>query len=144
MHGPPYCILLPTSALPSEFQTATCWSCDPVLNRLRLEGIYQLAEKDVPNFISQSRNYPVILFTYTIFNHLFRFCCVSFHLSNLRKSFLNLLIQIDFMYIFLQSINRFHVDFGPYITFTHLTYMILSILPLYTFSSPVYSVVNKI
>ena len=87
----------PPSALPPGFQTAACWSCDSVLYRLRLEWIRQLAEKDMPNFISQSRSYPIILFKYDIFNHLFRSCCICFRWSNLRKSFLNLIIQIDFM-----------------------------------------------
>ena len=88
----PLCIALlivfsqPPSALRPGFQTAFCWFCDPALDRLRLEWIQQLAEKDVPNFISQSRSYPVILFTYTISKHLFRSCCVCFRWPNLRKS----------------------------------------------------------
>ena len=89
----------------------------------------QIKIKDVPKFISRARNYPVILFTFAVFNNLFWSCCICFRWPNLRKSFLNLTIYINFIwYIFLFSINRFHVDFNPYITFTPLAYMILSIL----------------
>ena len=95
---------LPLALLPA-FQTATCWSCDLVLYRLRLEWMWQLAEKDVTNFISLSRNYPVILFKYATFNHLFWSCCICFHWPNLRKSFLNLIIQIDFMLILTHALH---------------------------------------
>ncbi len=67
------------------------------LYRLRLEWIRLLTEEEVPEFISQSRNYSVILFTYAVFNHSFRSSCVCFHWPHLRKSFK------------LYNPNRFHV-----------------------------------
>ena len=66
------------------------------LYTLKLEWIRLLTE-EVPKFISRSRNYPVILFTYSVFNHLFRSCCVCFRWPNLRKPFK------------LYNPNRFHV-----------------------------------
>ena len=80
----------PPSALPPRFQTTACWSCDPALYRLRLELIRQLAEKDVHNFIYRSRSYPVILFTYAIFNHLSRSCCVCFRWPNFTMALIGL------------------------------------------------------
>ena len=77
----------PPSALWPGFQTATCWSCDPVFYRLRLEWIQQLAEKDMPNFISQSRSYPVMLFTYAIFNHFIQVLLHLFSLAKLKEIF---------------------------------------------------------
>ena len=125
----------PLSALQPGFQTASCWSCNPALYRLRLEWIWQLTEEAVPKFIFWSRDYPVILFTYAVFNYSFRSCCCCFCWASLRKSF-KLYNPIDFMlYISLHDVDRFHVDFN---------FHVLSILLLYASSSPVHSPVNKL
>ena len=66
MHALLYCIFPTPFGLTAKVWTAACCSCESDLRRLRFEWIQQLSEKDVPNFISRSRSYPVILFTYGI------------------------------------------------------------------------------
>ena len=142
MHGPPYCILQTPLDFTARVSNCCCWSCNPVLYMSRLEWIRLLTKEDVPKFISWSRNYPVILFTYAVFNHLFRSSCL-FSLAKTYWNLLNFIIQIDFMwYISLHDINRFHVDFSPYLTFTPLAYMILSIF--LTFVCLLFPCLNKL
>ena len=76
----------PPSALPPGFQTAACWSCGPAACRLRLEWICPLAEKDVPNFISRSRNYPAI-FLHMLHSTTYSGPVDLFSLAKLKKIF---------------------------------------------------------